>query len=288
MCVPSCRKRFTPCENVWFVDACDLSESTARGRKPRQQRSSHVSPSISPMVLERTSTLPPPSLYRYFNFTKAKMPSLYAAAITAATSICVIPLLVAAIILLAIHLPRPRTKATPRLVQPQLQSRLLALPFELRTQTWLLILPYEITLSKQDPLLRIPAIRLTCRQALREVLPIFCSRTKFRFDIEDCDGAFTCRGRARLKSLNEAAEGYVRGHEIGVRFSGKKKWKNVVIWAEEVHASGHWLLLRAPFGTDEAVIASTMEITQRLRALPWSNVELILGLLPTASDPAWA
>lgn len=217
-----------------------------------------------------------------------KMPSLDATTIAATTSLCVIPLLVTAILLLAINLVHPRTQSKLEIVQPQLQSPLLALPFELRTQIWLLTIPYEVTLTKQEPLPRIPAAGFACRQILREITPLFRLNTKSLFYIEDCDGAFTCAGLARLRQLKESARSEARGAKVGVRFRGGKKWSNVMIWAEEVHSGGLWFSLLVGAGPNEALVANTMAITQRLKPLPWSEAKEILELLPLASDPAWA
>lgn len=181
-------------------------------------------------------TLPRPSLYRHFNFAKANMPSHDAATTIAASALCVILLLVMLIILSdalsigpfakpppsAEDSPRPTENSAPsaeRLSLPaeetpppavqqqqQLQSRLVALPPELRNEIWLYAIPDTITLSKQDPLPRLPSISRTCRQILSEVTPLFLTKSTFECSVHDYDGAFMCEVVPHLAEFRAVVE----------------------------------------------------------------------------------
>lgn len=179
---------------------------------------------------------------------------------------------------------------TPPIVQQP--SPLLLLPAELRTKIWIDAMPDNITLSKEKPIPRLPRIGRTCRQTRCETMSVLALSTHFNFDIDQTDGAFTCESSYLLykwKMYGRSSDR--RKVNVSYTLTGEPRWRNLLLWAQGVHAGGSFGSgpTHIPVGNATLdVVASTLSIARQLQSRPWENAKKVLEMLPAARDIDWA
>jgi len=168
-----------------------------------------------------------------------------------------------------------------------MDSRLLSLPPELRTQIYrdVLLQSDPISLAISEPAHESnaqPGLLLTCHQIRNEAISIYYGENAIRLGIR------SLRGNALVplvRIMTKYSKNKDSSPEVRLVHYGRPSWVNLKDWLKQSHKLRYWnvLSIMADNGLKQThlkgkVVGSAFKMVMTMKDQPWENVEKVLDL----------